>query len=115
MTETIHLCSAFSLNMLDELNHDIAVRPISVEDVRDFHARPEYEIVSAVGHPDTARVFSRVLGFEVSQNRTTLRLGTGQRLIVGQYRGPRLEAGATELPPGATIEWCLVVIHRGRY
>lgn len=28
--------------------------------------------------------------------------------LIGQYIGPRLPEGATELPAGATIEWWLV-------
>jgi len=105
------LCNAFSLNMLATLNANITVRPLSVEDVRDFLADG---LMSAVGHSDTAAIFSSGLGIEVPINRVDLSLATGDRMIVGQYRGPRLEAGATELPPGATIEWCLVVIEKGR-
>ncbi len=107
------LCNAFSLNMLKSLNADIAIRPIAPQDVIDFAEREGLE--SAVGHADTAAVFSTVLGIKVPANRVSLALEPGDRLIVGQYRGPRLEAGVTELPPDATIEWCLVVIKRGRY
>lgn len=107
------ICNAFSLNMLENLNADVAIRPISADDVRDFHEAEGLE--SAVGHPDTAAVFSRVLGFDVPTRRVSLALGPGDRLVVGQYLGPRLAAGATELPEGARIEWALVVISEGRF
>lgn len=109
----MYLCNAFSLNMLKELNVDIAVRPIEIEDVKDFHA--DEELQSAVGHPDTAALFSALLGFIVPALRINLALEPGDRLIVGQYRGPRLAPGTTELPPGTTIEWALIVIKKGRY
>ena len=107
------ICSAFSLNMLANLNANISVRPIALQDVKDFAER--YGLESAVGHPDTAAVFSSQVGVEVPQNRVTVALKPGDRLVVGQYRGPRLPEGATELPPDATIAWCLVVIRRGLY
>ena len=106
------ITNAFSLNMLKSLNVDVAVRPIDREAVVDFASREGLR--SAVGHADTAAVFSAILGVEVPTNRVSLALRAGDRLVVGQYRGPRLEAGATELPPGAAIEWCLVTIHQGR-
>jgi len=106
------IASAFSLNMLAVLNASISVRPLEIEDVQDFQAAEGLE--SVVGHADTAVVFSDVLGFDVPCNRVTLALVPGDRLIVGQYRGPRLEAGATTLPEGAAIEWALVTIGRGR-
>lgn len=105
------LSSAFSLNMLESMDADVSVRPLEVEDVRDFE-RVE-GLISVVGHPDTARVFTGILGFDVPCNRQSLTIDEG-RFVVGQYRGPRLEAGATELPQGAIIEWALVVIKRGR-
>ena len=108
----MYLCNAFSLNMLSHLNVNVAIRPITVQDVRDFNA--EQALESAVGHTDTAAVFTNTLGFNVPANRINLALGPGDRLLVGQYRGPRLEAGATELPQGAKIEWALVVIRQGR-
>ncbi len=108
----MYISSAFSLNMLAELNASIGVRPLEIEDVRDFHRAEGLE--SVVGHPDTAAVFGELLGFDVPCNRATLALGPGDRMVVGQYRGPRLEAGATTLPEGAVIEWALVVIGRGR-
>jgi len=107
------ISSAFSLNMLAELNAEVSVRPLEVRDVRDFH-RSEGGLESVVGHADTAAVFSGMLGFEVPCRRVTLSLRPGDRLVGGQYRGPRLSEGATSLPKGATIEWALVVIGRGR-
>lgn len=106
------ICNAFSLNMLRVLNVNVAIRPLAVGDVQDF--ADSEGLKSAVGHPDTAALFSVILGIEVLPNRQNLALGPNDRLIVGQYRGPRLEAGATELPVGATIEWCLIAIGEGR-
>lgn len=102
----MYICNAFSLNMLTSPAAEIFTRPLSIEDVQDFNAHAP--LVSVVGHADTAAVFSTVLGFPVSENRISLKLASEDRMIVGQYTGPRLPAGATELPEGATIEWMLV-------
>ena len=45
------------------------------------------------------------LGIPVPVNRKSIKLGSGDILLVGQYVGPRLPEGATELPENATIEW----------
>jgi hypothetical protein len=105
----VYLCNAFSLNMLTNLNAEIFVRLITTEDVRDFNA--ESPLVSAVGHPDTARVFASELGLDVPENRVNIKLQAGERIIVGQYAGPRLEPGATTLPRGAGIAWLLVGVN----
>jgi hypothetical protein len=101
----IYLTNAFSLNMLSS-DVDIAVRSVSVEEARDLADGA----TSAVGHADTARIFAGLLGRDVEAARTTLRLSPGDRVLVGQYSGPRLPEGATALPEGATIAWfaCLI-------
>jgi hypothetical protein len=121
MAEKIYLCNMFSLDMLDRLDHNIAVRLIDLQDVRDFHDHDGFELVSVVDHPDMARVFANLIApdkanewMAIAQTGPTVVVNTGQRLVVGCYRGTRLEIGAKELPPGAVIEWALVVISRGR-
>ena len=102
----VYIANAFSLGMLPESGADLRVRPV---DPGAFLAQdPEAE--SVVGHADTARLFSRLLGREVAFNRATLRLQPGDRVLVGQYRGPRLPEGATELPEGAAVAWYLVEV-----
>lgn len=98
-----YLVNAFSLNMI---NGDAN---LLVHHVDEKTARELAEVcVSAVGHADTARVFSEVLGVPVVCNRTTITLEKGDLALVGQYSGPRLPEGATSLPEGATIKWVVV-------
>lgn len=52
---------------------------------------------------------SGVLGLGVQANRINVQLGDDQRIIVAQYRGPRLPEGATQLPEGATLEFYRVM------
>lgn len=123
----LYILNAFSLNMLDRNEQRGAPqlyaphgdesnpqgvarwpRPVSdpqhvLNDVREWPQH--YEIVSAVGHETTARLFARELGIDVPYNRQTVKLERGDRALIGQYVGPRLEEGATELPDGARIEW----------
>lgn len=106
------ITNAFSLNMLSTLNANITVRPISPGDVRDITTDQGFQ--SAIGHPDTAAIVSQQLSLDIPAQRQTITLEPGHRIIVAQYRGPRLEAGATELPDGATIEYAIVAISEGR-
>ena len=99
----MYILNAFSLNMIVG-NADISVREVS----RTMAASLAAHCPSAVGHADTAAVFSHVLGVEIPCNRATVALKEGDVALVGQYSGPRLAEGATTLPEGATIKWLTV-------
>ena len=100
------LLNAFSLNMVT-FPVAISVTEISVSEARALLASG---FESAVGHADTAAVFSGLLGLTVQTNRVTICLGGGDQAVVGQYTGPRLPEGATVLPEGAAIKWLLLAI-----
>ena len=97
------LLNAFSLNMVVG-NVDIVVRGVSLKTA----AIIAVHCASAVGHADTAAVFSSVLGVPVPCNRATVTLKEGDVALVGQYSGPRLPEGCSTLPEGATIKWVVV-------
>ena len=97
------LLNAFSLNMISG-DANVAVREVS----RAVAASLAANCPSAVGHADTAAVFSNVLGVPVPCNRATVALKDGDLALVGQYSGPRLPEGATSLPEGAAIKWLVV-------
>ena len=100
------ILNAFSLNMIVG-NADIVVREVS----RTVAASLAASCISAVGHADTAAVFSNVLRVEIPCNRVTVALRDGDVALVGQYSGPRLPEGATSLPEGAAIKWVIVGVH----
>ena len=104
--------NAFSLNMLAEdiLDGDcvISSHPLNLEEAKK--AISEEGVESAVGHADTAAVFSTLLGVEIQFNRATVALKKGDTALVGQYRGPRMPEGAKTLPEGSRIDWLLVTI-----
>ena len=100
----MYLLNAFSANMLAEF-------PVSVHFVEisaTVMAKLAQESVSAVGHADTAALFSAILGIEVPCNRISITLKSGENALLGQYSGPRLPEGATTLPEGASIKWVLI-------
>ena len=99
----MYLLNAFSLNMIDG-NADIEVREVS----QAWAASLAAHCTSAVGHADTAAVFSSVLGLDVACNRATVTLKAGDIALVGQYSGPRLPEGCSTLPEGAAIKWVVV-------
>ncbi len=109
------LLNAFSLNMLPPPkpnylgdHFDIATIGISLEGVKLRLAREGVE--SCIGHADTARILSDILGMEIPVNRVSVTLEKGETAIVAQYTGPRLPEGATELPDGAQITFRYVRI-----
>jgi hypothetical protein len=101
-----YVLNAFSLNMVSTFPTTFTVSDISVEAARGVAVG----VPSGVGHPDTAAVFSSVLGTDVPMNRATVSLAAGDSVLVGQYSGPRLPEGATTLPEGATIKWLVVKV-----
>ena len=103
-----YIANAFSLNMLANLPASVKVKEVSLEQA--VALAHESGWTSLVGHADTAAIFTSVLGVTVPANRVTVRLEKGDKLLVGQYRGPRLEEGTTRLPDGATIQWLAVVL-----
>ena len=102
----MYILNAFSLNMIVG-NADIFVREVPEGVAAGLAA----DCVSAVGHADTAAVFSNVLGVTVPCNRATVALKEGDVALVGQYSGPRLAEGATTLPEGAAIKWMVVGVN----
>lgn len=46
-----------------------------------------------------------MLAQAVPYSRATVALSPDDDALIGQYVGPRLPAGATELPTGARIDW----------
>ena len=109
---TLWVANAFSPSMLEGtrkltfklLPNEGAARELLVE----LCVGGDFAPVSAVGHADTAGLFSNLLGVQVPPNRISLSMGRWDVLLVGQYNGPRLPEGSTKLPEGATIRWWLV-------
>ncbi len=109
-----YLTNAFSLNMLPD---DADVVRLRVRRLAPDEAarKVEYEkkmgrFTSAVGHADTARILSDMLGTYVPPNRATVKIGRYDEAIVAQYVGPRLPEGAAGLPDGARMEFFLVQV-----
>ena len=100
------LSNAFSLNMVAE-DCTITLRNMSLNEVSGI--LNNYKFKSIVGHNDTSVLFSNVVGVHIPCNRETFLL-KNETLIVGQYKGPRLEEGTTKLPENASIKWMQVEI-----
>ena len=96
------LLNAFSINMFNPSICFPVFREIDVNEVKT------YPLESAIGHADTARILSGILGVDISTNRISVTLNSGDSAIVAQYIGPRLPEGATQLPEGAEIRFYLV-------
>lgn len=100
------LANAVSLSMLPlEAMNFIRVKKINPNEV-------PADVESAIGHVDTAKVVSNILGFEVKTNRVSIKLTERDVLYVAQYTGPRLPEGATTLPEGASLEFFEVTFRK---
>lgn len=114
----IYICNSFSLSMLDtwrledaESVTQISVTPVSdprtwLTEAEELHGKA----VSAVGHSDTAKLFSDILWRNIEFNRQSIKLDESIELLVGQLVGPRPPEGSATLPEGAVIKWLAVSI-----
>jgi hypothetical protein len=110
MEECMVVTNAISLNMLpaNVAGGAIVFLWVTSEDAKRLVAASR-EVVSAIGHVDTARLVGQQLGVQLPADRRTVTLG-GEPILVAQYVGPRLPEGATELPAGARIEFFVVAL-----
>lgn len=99
------LTNAFSIQMLQGLSNPMIVKFEEVK-ARDI---PK-DVISAVGHADTAAVLSDILGFEIPMNRTSVSLDEFTELFVAQLVGGRLPEGSTTLPEGFKFKFFRVTM-----
>lgn len=112
----LYICNSFSLSMLDreviyqDYDGEVTLEVVtSPHNIISFARAAGKEIISAVGHADTAALFSTLLEMPVPHNRITVKLRYNiDTALIGQYVGPRLSEGCTTLPEGARIEWWIV-------
>lgn len=100
------LCNAFSLQMLAAFPSALQINEVSLTDVIGIRD----QLVSAVGHADTAAVLSSTLGFPVPTARVNVALKSGDEILVAQLQGGRLPEGATTLPEGASFRFLVVSV-----
>lgn len=110
MSNSVIIANALSLQMVS-LPATIVANPISIEEVTKLLSTETWN--SAVGHPDTAAVMSKLVGVEIPANRISVHLNPGDTLIVCQVTGGRLPEGCTELPEGISLKWIKVDIAVG--
>lgn len=102
----LYLNNAIASGMLPE--GILSKKYITVEDAKNIVRT--HDFTSCVGHENTAGLFTNILSYPVSMNRVNINLEPGDFLLVGEYSGPRLPEGATSLPDGAAIKWCVYTI-----
>jgi len=95
----LYVVNAFSFNMLPEDVEAVCIKAVKLDEKEAGNLLVSNEFVSAVGHEDTANILSKLLGVKIPFNRIDVKLDVKKdELLLVQYIGPRLQAGATELP-----------------
>ena len=97
-----YFVNAFSIQMLKK-GGLVRFKEIDATEVPD-------DVVSAVGHADTAAVLSDLLGFEVPMNRAFVTLDEDTEIYVAQLVGGRLPEGTTTLPEGFSFKFYRVTV-----
>lgn len=100
-----YLVNAFSIQMLQK-GGLVRFDEIAPEDI-------PADVVSAVGHADTAAVLTNMLGFPVPMNRAFVTLEPDTEIYVAQLVGGRLPEGSTTLPEGFSFKFYKVTVVQG--
>lgn len=109
------ISNAFSINMVESpavgQSFEAVFHRVSSYEASQLVAEDYYK--SVIGHADMAEVIGILLNATIPFNRESVKLRTGDEILVCQYSGPRLFSGCTELPAGAQIDFFLVEIKDG--
>jgi len=97
-----YLVNAFSIQMLQK-GGVVRFDEITPEDIPS-------DVVSAIGHADTANVLTNMLGFPVPMNRAFVTLEPDTEIYVAQLVGGRLPEGSTTLPEGFSFKFYRVTV-----
>ena len=106
----IILANAFSLQMLASDITDAHFETVGVCEMILLANDNNNNIVSAIGHVDTANVISDILGVEIPTNRINIHLKKGDSVYVAQIMGGRLPEGATTLPENFNLKFIKVTL-----
>lgn len=102
------LFNAFSIQMISALNEaSVSFRKISIEQAKNLL---NGEVDSYIGHADTARVISGMLGMEVPAQRRFGTLVSGETAIVAQVVGGRLPESCTTIPKGMSLQFFQITV-----
>lgn len=102
-----YVINAISGNMFDlGRAFDLCWSPLTLNEVKNLLKQGDWK--SVIGHADFASLLTGMTGQKIEKNRINTTLNLGDKAILAQYKGPRLEEGAMALPKGATIQFALV-------
>jgi hypothetical protein len=114
----MYITNAFSINML--VQGDIQLRFTRLDDANAvalemLMAKQRGEaVVNAIGHKDLDTIVRGMFHESYLEEGQRMSISwpmdkdTVHRMIVAQYRGPRLPEGCTELPEDADLEFWLI-------
>ena len=101
----MYVVNSFSVSMLpvDCDFAKVSFTKITLEAARRLLRSRSY--TSAVNHKDTAVHFSNLLDGDIGFHRTSVVLKECDDILLGQYKGPRLDEDVSLLPEGSVFDW----------
>jgi len=93
----LYIVNSISLQMINGAKEGaFEFKQISADEVVEMLSRNKY--LSCIGHEDTAKYLSELLGVELIHNPLTLRVENGAQMIVCQYCKGRLRKNISFTP-----------------
>lgn len=93
-----YLANAFSLQMIETFPAVPIIETVTSDEIPT-------DVISCIGHADTANILSNILKRIVPYNRQNVTIKKGDILYVAQIMGGRLPEGTTTLPEGMEIRF----------
>lgn len=103
-----YIANAFSLQMITDFPVSVTIEEVPISVIEEVGKVGN--LMSAIGHPDTAAVVSNMLGIPLPANRVNVALSKGDEMFVAQLQGGRLPEGATTLPEGFKLKFLRVKV-----
>ena len=109
MTGKVYLSNAFSFNMVEGMDKafDMEVTQLTIGDVSEA-LEAESNLVVSMSNQATCDLFNALTGNKIQAHKENMQFEDGDKLIVMQYNGPRLDPGLTALPEGGKVKFFCV-------
>lgn len=110
MSKKLFISNAFSFNMIPSMEClDMEVDAISTSKVKEVISEFEKsDVVVSMSGQATCDLFKSLTGETVEFVSNKIEVRDGDKMLVMQYNGPRLDVGANEVPRNGSCRFLMV-------